>query len=92
MMGWDGGWGILGWLAMGLMMVVVWGLPIALVVWAVQRDARRDQPSVTGPPRQDADQMLAQRYARGEIDEHEFAHRREVLRTGPKGDVVAREM
>lgn len=84
MMNWDGGWGVLGWLGMSLMMIVVWGLPIALVIWAVRGSFHRDQPSVTTPPRPDAEQVLAERYARGEIDEGEFAHRREVLRTGPK--------
>lgn len=84
MMDWDGGWGVGGWLAMGLMMVLVWGLPIALVVWAVRSSFHHDRPSVTAPPRPDADRVLAERYARGEIDESEFARRREVLRTGPK--------
>lgn len=84
MMDWNGGWGVGGWLAMSLMMVVVWGLPIALVVWAVRGSYHRDRPSVTTPPRPDAEQVLAERYARGEIDEGEFAHRREVLRTGSK--------
>lgn len=84
MMDMDGGWGVLGWVGMSLMMIVVWGLPIALVVWAVRSSFRRDEPSVTTPPRRDADQVLAERYARGQIDEDEFAHRREILRTGPK--------
>jgi putative membrane protein len=84
MMDWDGGWAVGGWLAMSLMMVVVWGLPIALVVWAVRSSVHRDQPSETTPSRRAAEQVLAERYARGEIEEGEFAHRREVLRTGPK--------
>ena len=83
MMDGDGGWGVGGWLAMSLMMVVVWGLPIALVVWAVRSSFHRDQPSVTQQPRPDAEQVLAERFARGEIDEAEFAHRREVLHSGP---------
>jgi len=28
--------------------------------------------------------VLAERYARGEIDEEEFMRRREIMRTGPK--------
>ena len=84
MMDWNGGWGVGGWLAMSLMMIVVWGLPIALVVWAVRSSFHRDRPSETTPPRPDAEQVLAERYARGEIDESEFAHRQEVLRTGAK--------
>lgn len=81
MMDWDGGWDVGGWIVMSLMMVVVWGLPIALVVWAVRGSFHRDQPSVTTASRQDADHVLAERYARGEIDENEFDHRREVLHT-----------
>lgn len=84
MMDWNGGWGAGGWLAMSLMMVVVWGLPIALVVWAVLSSYHHDRPSETTQPRPDAEQVLAERYASGEIDEGEFAHRREVLRTGSK--------
>ena len=84
MMGWNGGWGVGGWLVMSLMMVVVFGLPIALVVWAVWSSSHRDQTTVKAPPRPDADQVLAERYARGEIDEAELTHRREVLRTGAK--------
>ena len=82
MMDGDGSWGVGGWLAMSLMMVVVWGLPIALVVWAVRSSFHRDQPSVKQPPRPDAEQVLAERFARGEIDEAEFAHRRTVLHGG----------
>jgi len=32
-MDWDGSWGVGGWLVMSLMMLVVWGVPIALAVW-----------------------------------------------------------
>ena len=83
--GWNGGWGVGAWLVMSLMMVMVLGLPIALAVWAVRSSSRHDdEPSATTPPRTDAGQVLAERYARGEIDEAEFARRQEVLRTGPK--------
>lgn len=81
---WDGSWGLGGWLMMSLMMIVVWGVPIALVVWLVVRSSRPGQPAGTTSSESRADQVLAERYARGEIDEAEFAHRREVLRTGPK--------
>jgi putative membrane protein len=84
MMGWDGSWGVGGWLAMSLMMIVVWGAPIALVVWLVRSNFRPGRPAGTTPPESDADQVLAERYARGEIDEDEFTRRRETLRTGPK--------
>lgn len=85
MMGWDGTWGIGGWLAMGLMMVVFWGGLIALVVLLVRGSFRTGQTTTTTPPQRDAGDLLAERYARGEIDdEDEFTRRREVLRTGSK--------
>lgn len=78
MIGWDGGWGVGGWLAMTFMMLLVWGVPIALVVWLVVFTSRRGgerHPTVTPS----AEQILAERYARGEIDEEELARRREAL-------------
>lgn len=80
---WDGSWGIGGWLAMSLMMLVVWGVPIVLVVWLVRGNFRPGQSAGTTPPGSGAERVLAERYARGEIDEEEFTGRREVLRTGP---------
>ena len=85
MMGYYGhgmGWG--GWLAMSLSFVVFWGLLIALVVWLV-RSFRGERPSeqppaTTKPDR--ADEVLAERFARGEIDEDEFTRRRELLHSG----------
>lgn len=82
MMDWDAGWGVGAWLAMSLMMVVVWGLPIALVVWALRSSFHREPPTGPTPPPPSADEVLAERYARGEISEEEFARRREVLRSG----------
>ena len=80
----DGSWGAGDWLAMSLMMVVFWGLLIALVVWLV-RSARND-PTRTGDEQRStecrADDVLAERFARGEIDEDEFTRRRELLHTG----------
>lgn len=87
MMWWNhnGGWGTGQWLGMGFMMVIFWGLVIALVIW-VMRSARsgRDSDAHSSIPTQSADQILAQRFARGEIDEHEFTQRREALH--PTGD------
>lgn len=84
--GWDAGWGFGGWLMMSLMMIVFWGLPVALVVWLVAtlRPGRSAAPTSPEPrpPASRADQVLAERYARGEIGEDEFVHRRQVLHTG----------
>lgn len=80
-MGWDGSWGVGGWLAMSLMMLVFWGVPIALVVWLIRSSFHPRQAAGT-TPRSSAEQVLAERYARGEIDEEEFTRRSEVLRQG----------
>jgi putative membrane protein len=82
MMWWNhGGWGAGDWLAMSFMMVVFWGLLIALVVWLVRGNrpgyGSEDRPA--SDPTQRADDVLAERFARGEIDEDEFTKRRQVL-------------
>jgi putative membrane protein len=71
--GWSWVWG-------GLMMLIFWGGLVALVVFAVRGgfgarsshgDERRSAP--------DAQEILAERFARGEISEDEFEERRHVL-------------
>lgn len=69
-----GSWGAGGWVVMGLMMLVFWGGLVAVVAWLIN-SSRRDGP----PPPRSADELLAERFARGEIDEDEFTHRRELL-------------
>lgn len=84
MMWWgDGGWGVGGWIMMSLMMVVFWGGLIALAVLLVNA-LRSDQPRSTPARRSDAEALLAERFARGEIDEEEFTRRREVLHSGTR--------
>ena len=75
-MGWGGGWGWGGWLAMSLMMLVFWGLLIAGVV-ALIRSARREPPDSSQDG--DARRLLDERFARGEIDEQDYARRRDLL-------------
>lgn len=83
MMWWDGErMGVGGWLLMGVLMIVVLGALIALAVWIV-RTGRTD-PNVALGARRDAansHDVLAQRFAAGEIDEDDFKHRRELLRS-----------
>ena len=77
MMGWDSaGWGAGNWMVMGLMMVIFWGAVIALVVWLIRRS--RVAPRAGGPATP-ADRELAERFARGEIDEAQFTRTRSVL-------------
>ncbi len=75
------GWNWWGWLAMTAAMIAFWGV----VIWAVAaifRSAdwprRSDRPKL--PERRDPEQLLAERFAAGEIDEEEYQRRLQVLR------------
>ena len=73
MMGWDGDWGWGAWAAMSLMMVAFW----AMVIWTFLSIAR----SADNTRRDSSEDILADRFARGEIDENEFRRRGELIRT-----------
>jgi putative membrane protein len=68
--------GLFGW----LMMVLFWGMIVALIVLAL-RSATTGR-SGSAP---DAISILERRYAAGEIDRDEFEERRRVL-VGSRGD------
>ncbi|MBZ9567113.1 SHOCT domain-containing protein [Modicisalibacter tunisiensis] len=69
------GWGHM--LFGGVMMVLFWGLVIALIVMLVMRlTGHRARSHRTAP---DALELLRQRYARGEIDRQEFEARKRDL-------------
>jgi putative membrane protein len=68
---WHSGW---GWFWMSLVMIAFW----ALVAWVVVTLLRQG-----GGPRDggtDAQALLDERFARGEIDEGEYRRRRELIR------------
>jgi putative membrane protein len=71
-MWWHGPWNWGAWLAMTATMVVFW----ALVIWAVVSVVRGIGP---GSDRR-AEAILAERFARGEIDEDEYPRRLDTLR------------
>lgn len=76
----DGNWSGGDWLVMGSMMLLFWAVVIALVVWAVRSARKGDvHPDSAGTNAARADDILAERYARGEIEEDEFRRRRELL-------------
>ena len=78
MMGWyhDGaGWG--GWLAMTIAMIAFWAMVILAVVFIFRGTTGSRQSSA----RQDPQDILDQRFARGEIDEDEYHARSAVLRS-----------
>lgn len=70
--GWQGGW--MGW------MWIFWILIIAVVVWLALRAAPASRGA--GEVRLAPEEILRERYARGEIDTEEFQRRLEVLRHG----------
>ncbi|MGW1022243.1 SHOCT domain-containing protein [Streptomyces sp. NPDC002577] len=87
MMWYGGGWG--GWIVMAVIMVFFWALVIAGIVALVHyvTSARRShqsvQPSSPGEPwsgSRRAEDVLAERFARGEIDEDEYKRRLALLR------------
>lgn len=72
-----------GWLIMSVGMVVFWGLLIAgftLSLRAINGGQRRveELPGSRAPL-----EILAERFARGEIDETEYRSRAQVLGSGP---------
>lgn len=80
MMWWnDAGWGAGQWIAMTAGMVLFWTL-LALAVYLLIRTARGDKRPA--PPPATPDQILAEGFARGEIDGKEYEARRATLHGG----------
>jgi putative membrane protein len=79
MMYWGGGMGPWGYVFMSVSMVLFWALVIGgivvLVRW-VSADRRGQRPPTESV---DPRQVLAERYARGEIDETDYRQRLHVL-------------
>ncbi|UFR06835.1 hypothetical protein KBP30_39205 [Streptomyces sp. Go40/10] len=89
MMWYDGGWGWGGWIVMTVVMVLFWAVLIVGLIALVRylNGARHHQQP--GPPASSADggwqagraeNLLAERFARGEIDEDEYKRRLAFLR------------
>ncbi len=67
-------WSWWGWLAMGVGMLVFWGL----VIWAIAAIFRGSDWTWRRP---DPERILAERFAAGEIDEDEYQRRLDTLRS-----------
>ncbi len=82
MMGWYGN-GMSGWgyVLMTLNMLLFWGLVIGAIVFLV-RYVSGSHLLGTGRDAASAGQILAERFARGEIDEEEYHRRVDVLGQG----------
>ncbi len=84
MMDWGNtGWGAGEWAAMSTVMILFWGGLIALGFRAVRNVTERSQAQADR-----SDTLLAERFARGEIDGEEFTRSRELLRTRGFGPVA----
>ncbi|QBJ96016.1 SHOCT domain-containing protein [Rhodococcus sp. ABRD24] len=78
-MGYGMGWG--GWALMILVMVLFWTL-VVVGVMALFRTMREDRRTPPDPKRPSGQQILDERFARGEIDAEEYRIRTDQLRTG----------
>ena len=77
----DGGWGVSGIIGTLVPLLLFGGL-IAMIVWAVVR-VTANRPGGGAEPRaggNSAEEVLRQRFARGEIDAEEYEERHRVLR------------
>jgi putative membrane protein len=87
MYGWYGDGGILGWVVMGIMMLLFWGGVVTLIVFLVRGSRSGWGGGAYYPPQghqhDDPERILSQRFARGEIDEAEYKARLDALRRRP---------
>lgn len=87
MMFWNGNMGGWGYVLMVISFVLFWGAVIAAVVLLARAlgpgTRGRNTEGSPGTGLGDAENLLAERFARGEIDETEYTSRLSVLRRGP---------
>jgi putative membrane protein len=82
--GWNG-WSWWGWTLMSLTMLAFWGL----VIWGVAALLRRPGDGRQEQQQPDSERILAERFARGEIDQDEYRQRLQTLRlvNGPSASL-----
>lgn len=73
-------WGIGSWIIMALTFLVFWGGVVSLVIYLLRRGKVRNDGDRIRPAHNDAERILAERFARGEIDEEDYTRRRAALR------------
>ena len=75
-------WGLGGWIVVAILMVLFWGAVVAVVISVVRhRMPQEPQAAPQVHPMANAEQILGERFARGEIDESEYRARRAALRS-----------
>ena len=77
---WHDGWGPGVWVAMAFVMLVFWTIVVAAIIALVRSNQGRGRDHIVGRA-DDAARILAERFARGEIDADEYQQRRDVLRS-----------
>lgn len=80
MYGWGGGSGMVGWIAMAVLMVLFWGGVVTVVVVLLRRSHSGYGLPGLRPSHHEAERILHERFARGDIDETEYLARRAALR------------
>lgn len=81
MFGWYGNnYGLGAWLAMALMMLLFWGGLVAIVILLVRSSRSSNGTSSLPSSHHNAERILNERFARGEIDEEEYVARSAALR------------
>jgi putative membrane protein len=75
-----GGWGMVLMIVSGLLF---WGLIIAGIGLLVRSTGRGGQQGTAATQTATPQQLLADRFARGEIDDEEYTRRLQVLHTAP---------
>ena len=73
----NGGWG--GWLLMTIAMVLFWALIITAVVLIVRYLVSQQPTGTSAGSARTPEEVLAERYARGEIDDNEYQRRLALL-------------
>jgi len=69
-----------GWALMAVGTVAFWAAVVAGIVLLVRYLSRTDRPGGRDQLRPTPDQLLAERFARGQIDEDEYRQRLDTLR------------
>jgi len=72
-----------GWLLMTFGVLGFWALVAVLAVALLRRPGQPDQPQPNQQPRRGAEEVLAQRVARGEIEADEYCQRLQTLQETP---------
>lgn len=83
MYGYDGaGWGVGGWIIMAILMVLFWAAVVTVFIAVFRHRPSPEGPSLPpAPSHGSAEQILNERFARGEIEEEEYRARRATLRS-----------